>query len=196
MRAFTSVALAILAATPSLTQQAAVRLQPRGTFETPDFAELDFGERAPVPAHGRAGDQLVFHTPDTASAAAAASPGSGGRCPPSGTRVRKVAVIGAGASGSSAAWWLSKAHDKLSQDEHWSGKAPLSGCREEIEITVFEREERIGGRTAVVYPFDDPEHYDAIELGASIFADVNRNMVRAAKVSEEPKVRLRAVKSY
>lgn len=35
----------------------------------------------------------------------------------------------------------------------------------------------------VTYPFGDEKRYEAVELGASIFADVNRNMQRAAKVS-------------
>ncbi len=32
----------------------------------------------------------------------------------------------------------------------------------------------------VVYPYDDPS-YPAVELGASIFVDANRNMMRAVK---------------
>lgn len=80
----------------------------------------------------------------------------------------KIAIIGSGPSGASAAYFLSKANQLLSTSN--------------IEITVFEKEERIGGRTAIVYPYED-DSYDPVELGASIFADVNRNLKRAVKVS-------------
>lgn len=87
---------------------------------------------------------------------------------------RKVAIIGGGAGGSSAAYFLSRAHEKLE-----------AGGRggEGFDITLLERDERIGGRAAVVHPYDDPQ-YPAVELGASIFADVNKNMQRAVKVCE------------
>lgn len=48
-------------------------------------------------------------------------------------------------------------------------------------MTLFERDERIGGRAAIVHPYFD-EKLPAIELGASIFADVNKNLKRAAEV--------------
>ena len=99
-------------------------------------------------------------------------------CPPSGNRTRHVAVIGAGPGGSSAAFWLGQAQLKLEQER----TQDRSQCQEEIEIVLFEKEERIGGRTTVVHPYND-EKYEPVELGASIFADVNRNMVRSVKVS-------------
>ncbi|PWN36762.1 uncharacterized protein FA14DRAFT_140693 [Meira miltonrushii] len=87
------------------------------------------------------------------------------------TRAQKVAIIGAGAGGSSAAYFLSKAQTKLEN---------LGFGAQGIDITLFERDERIGGRTTVVHAYDD-ENLPAIELGASIFADVNKNLQRASK---------------
>lgn len=84
---------------------------------------------------------------------------------------RKVAIVGGGPSGTSAAYWLSQARKELDKGD------------ESLEIHLYEKEERIGGRTKVIYPYEDAERYQAVELGASIFADVNRNMARFAKVS-------------
>ena len=50
---------------------------------------------------------------------------------------KRIAIIGAGASGSAAAWFLSRA-GRVMKDR--SGK---EGIR---EITVFEKDERVGGR--------------------------------------------------
>lgn len=50
---------------------------------------------------------------------------------------KKIAIIGAGASGSAAAWFLSRA-GRVMKDR--TGKEVVG------EITVFERDERIGGR--------------------------------------------------
>jgi prenylcysteine oxidase/farnesylcysteine lyase len=50
---------------------------------------------------------------------------------------KRVAIIGAGASGSSAAWFLSRA-GRVMKDR--MGKEVLG------DITVFERDDRIGGR--------------------------------------------------
>ncbi|KAK0523988.1 hypothetical protein OC842_005969 [Tilletia horrida] len=89
---------------------------------------------------------------------------------------KRVAIIGGGASGSSAAFFLSRAHRN-------------------IEITLFEKEARLGGRSTTVtaYSSDNdtaaqgdapnlPPEYAPIELGASIFVSANRNMARAAKL--------------
>ncbi|KAF8898344.1 Prenylcysteine lyase-domain-containing protein [Infundibulicybe gibba] len=75
----------------------------------------------------------------------------------------RVAVIGAGAGGSSAAFWISKGKERFGVD---------------IEVDVYERESYVGGRSTVVYPHGD-KSLPAIELGASIFADVNKNLQRA-----------------
>ncbi|KAG8999210.1 hypothetical protein FRB94_006399 [Tulasnella sp. JGI-2019a] len=75
----------------------------------------------------------------------------------------KIAVIGAGAGGSSAAYWVSKAQERHGLD---------------VEVDVFEKDSRIGGRTTVVYPYYD-EANPGQELGASIFVAANKNLWRA-----------------
>ncbi|CAE6419024.1 unnamed protein product [Rhizoctonia solani] len=78
----------------------------------------------------------------------------------------KVAIVGAGAGGSSASYWLSLAKQR----------APAGT---NVEITVYEQDNRVGGRSTTVYPYNNTAHAP-IELGASIFTTGNRNMVRAA----------------
>jgi len=80
---------------------------------------------------------------------------------------KRVAIIGGGASGSSAAYFLSRAE------------------RNDIEITLFEKESRLGGRSTTLSHEEDPllpAGIAPIELGASIFVSANRNMARAAKL--------------
>ncbi|KAG8743471.1 hypothetical protein FRC10_011943, partial [Ceratobasidium sp. 414] len=76
-----------------------------------------------------------------------------------------VAIIGAGAGGSSAAYWLSLAKQR----------APAGT---NLSVTVYEKDTRIGGRTTTVYPYNN-NSYAPIELGASIFTPANKNMMRA-----------------
>ncbi|CAO1636851.1 unnamed protein product [Sympodiomycopsis kandeliae] len=90
---------------------------------------------------------------------------------------RKIAIIGAGPSGTSAAYWLSKAQEQLNSVGRGS---------EGFDLHLYEKENRVGGRTKVIHPFDDDKLYEPVELGASIFADVNRNMVRFAKLFNLP----------
>ncbi|SPO29591.1 related to Prenylcysteine oxidase precursor [Ustilago trichophora] len=90
---------------------------------------------------------------------------------PSEGRTRRIAIIGAGPSGTSAAYFLKHAQDRL---------ASTNASSDKLDITLYERDTHIGGRTAVVYPYDD-ETQSPIELGASIFADVNLNLRRAVK---------------
>ena len=52
----------------------------------------------------------------------------------------KIAIVGAGAGGSSAAFWISKA----------KARAGVS-----VEIDVYERTEHVGGRSTTVFPYDD-----------------------------------------
>ncbi|CAK5279586.1 unnamed protein product [Mycena citricolor] len=73
----------------------------------------------------------------------------------------RIAIIGAGAGGSSAAFWLAKAQ----------------ALGVEVEVDLFEKESYVGGRT-VVYPYDN-KSFPAVELGASIFVKANKNMWRA-----------------
>ncbi|KAI8944240.1 prenylcysteine oxidase [Xylaria longipes] len=78
--------------------------------------------------------------------------------------VKQIAIIGAGAAGSSAAYHLRK-------------YANESGIP--INVTVFEKTGRIGGRTLTVNVYDDP--IEPIELGASIFVDVNYILSNATR---------------
>ncbi|KAF4623348.1 hypothetical protein D9613_002063 [Agrocybe pediades] len=76
----------------------------------------------------------------------------------------RIAIIGAGAGGSSAAFWISKAKERFGVD---------------VEVDVYDSKDYIGGRSTTVYPYDDttlPE----LELGASIFVEANKNLWRAS----------------
>ncbi|KAL5535268.1 hypothetical protein ACEPAF_3362 [Sanghuangporus sanghuang] len=77
----------------------------------------------------------------------------------------KIAIIGAGAGGSSAAFWASKAKSR-------AGVA--------VEIDVYESAEYVGGRSTTVFPYDD-RTLDPVELGASIFVAANKNLWRATQ---------------
>lgn len=70
---------------------------------------------------------------------------------------------GAGSAGASAAYYLNKF------------KNPC----DIVNITVFERSSYVGGRSTAVYVYDDPA--EPVELGASIFVEVNKNLVSAAR---------------
>ncbi|KDQ15081.1 hypothetical protein BOTBODRAFT_145345 [Botryobasidium botryosum FD-172 SS1] len=86
--------------------------------------------------------------------------------PPPDLQKPRVAIIGAGAAGSSAAFWIAQAKKRLGVD---------------VEVEVYERESYIGGRSTVVYPHNDENNLPVTELGASIFVKANRNLMRAAK---------------
>ncbi|KAF2630042.1 Prenylcysteine oxidase [Macroventuria anomochaeta] len=77
---------------------------------------------------------------------------------------KRVAIIGAGAGGSSAAYHLAQYAA--------SSSTPTN-------ITVFERSSYIGGRTTTVDAWSDPAV--PIELGGSIFVDVNHILVNATR---------------
>ncbi|KAL2000261.1 hypothetical protein VTN02DRAFT_3355 [Thermoascus thermophilus] len=77
---------------------------------------------------------------------------------------KRVAVIGAGSGGSSSAYYLRKFAD--------ASEIP-------VNITVFERASHVGGRSTTVDVFGNPAY--PVELGASIFVEVNRNLVSAAR---------------
>ncbi|KAI0381324.1 Prenylcysteine oxidase [Hypomontagnella monticulosa] len=77
---------------------------------------------------------------------------------------KQVAIIGAGAAGSSAAYHLHK-------------YAEQEGL--EVNITIFEKTDRIGGRTLTVNVHGDP--LSPVELGASIFVEVNHILFNATE---------------
>ncbi|CAE6452792.1 unnamed protein product [Rhizoctonia solani] len=77
----------------------------------------------------------------------------------------KVAIIGAGAAGSSAAFWLSRAKSRLGEN---------------VTITIYDKNNYIGGRSTTVRPYDDAT-IPTVELGASIYVDANKNIARAVK---------------
>ncbi|KAI5479707.1 prenylcysteine oxidase [Pseudohyphozyma bogoriensis] len=107
---------------------------------------------------------------------------AGARWKASATTPPRIAVIGAGAGGSSAAFFLS----------HFRNLANESLAS---EVTVFDKASYIGGRSTVVWPWaDDPysppdlantdneDEDEPVELGASIFVGANRNLMKAARV--------------
>ncbi|OAG02533.1 prenylcysteine oxidase-like protein 1 precursor [Paraphaeosphaeria sporulosa] len=96
-------------------------------------------------------------------AAALRSSGNGQLAQPA-IAPKRVAIIGAGAAGSSAAYHLAQ----FAQD---------SGIP--LQIDVFERDWHIGGRSTTINPWSDSDQ--AVELGASIFVDVNHILVNATK---------------
>ncbi|KXS99992.1 hypothetical protein AC579_3028 [Pseudocercospora musae] len=73
-----------------------------------------------------------------------------------------IAIIGAGAAGSSAAYYL----------HHYAITSRLP-----LNLTVFERNDYIGGRSTTVSAYDDPTL--PVELGASIFVQVNHILTHA-----------------
>ncbi|KAN0138475.1 Prenylcysteine lyase domain containing protein [Lactarius tabidus] len=83
----------------------------------------------------------------------------------------RIAIIGAGAGGSSAAFWIAKAKER-------------SGLN--VEIDIYERSDYIGGRSTTVYPYNNTA-YEPVELGASIFVDVNKNLQRATREFDLPR---------
>ncbi|KAI9307902.1 Prenylcysteine lyase-domain-containing protein [Cunninghamella echinulata] len=89
--------------------------------------------------------------------------------------VKKIAIIGGGASGTSTAFWLSN----------------TIGQSIPIDITVYEKNNYIGGRSTTIPIKDDPS-LGYIELGASIFVEANYNMMNASKKFGFPLKRLTA----
>ena len=77
--------------------------------------------------------------------------------------VKSVAIIGAGSGGASAAYYLNRF------------KHPCS----RVNITVYERSSYVGGRSTTVDVYGDPT--EPVELGASIFVEVNKNLFSAAR---------------
>ncbi|KAF9946981.1 hypothetical protein BGZ72_010964 [Mortierella alpina] len=84
---------------------------------------------------------------------------------------KSVAVIGAGAGGASTAYYLNSFLEQ-----------PPSTRRVDHSITIFEQSDKIGGRCAVFKVRDQGQQQDKfVEMGASIFVQVNQHLVDAAK---------------
>ncbi|EKM53071.1 uncharacterized protein PHACADRAFT_259228 [Phanerochaete carnosa HHB-10118-sp] len=79
--------------------------------------------------------------------------------------VPRIAIVGAGAAGSSAAFWIGKAKERYGLD---------------VEVDLFDSNGYIGGRSTTVHPYENPE-LQPIELGASIFVEANLNLWRATE---------------
>lgn len=78
---------------------------------------------------------------------------------------KTVAIIGAGAGGTSTAFFIAKAKQRYGLD---------------IDIHIYDQNEFVGGDNDFVYPYDDGR-YRPVELGASKHYEVDQNLVRAAK---------------
>ncbi|WVQ80435.1 hypothetical protein IAT38_002540 [Cryptococcus sp. DSM 104549] len=91
-----------------------------------------------------------------------------------GQRAKRVAIVGAGASGSAAAFFVRRAgrvvEKRLGLDE-----GSLLG-----DVVVFEREGYVGGRSTTVYPHRD-QRTRPVELGASIFVEANQHLIKAVE---------------
>jgi prenylcysteine oxidase/farnesylcysteine lyase len=81
--------------------------------------------------------------------------------------------LGGGASGTSTAFWLRNIFP-------------------DISITIFERNDYIGGRSTTV-PIKDNVTLGTIELGASIFVEANKNLMKATEKFGLQRTRLTAL---
>ncbi|KAH8835831.1 Prenylcysteine lyase-domain-containing protein [Flagelloscypha sp. PMI_526] len=81
-------------------------------------------------------------------------------------QVPRIAIVGAGAGGSSAAFWIAKAKERFGLN---------------VEVDVYERNSFVGGRSTVVYPYNDSDTFAPVEIGASIFVAANKNLWRASE---------------
>ncbi|KAG8723132.1 hypothetical protein FRC09_004587 [Ceratobasidium sp. 395] len=86
------------------------------------------------------------------------------------TTVVKVAIIGAGAGGSSAAYWTSLAKSRASKDPRSKDV--------QLQMDVYDKNNYVGGRSTTVYPYSNTA-FAPLEQGAAIFTSHNKNMMRA-----------------
>ncbi|KAK8097329.1 Farnesylcysteine lyase [Apiospora kogelbergensis] len=97
---------------------------------------------------------ILLHTLGALAAAAGVAPALAADV--AAKPVKQVAVIGAGAAGASTAYHLHK----------YAEEAGIA-----VNITIFEKNGRVGGRTLTVNAHENPG--SPVELGASIFVKVN-----------------------
>ncbi|KAI9484518.1 Prenylcysteine lyase-domain-containing protein [Zychaea mexicana] len=81
---------------------------------------------------------------------------------------KRVAIIGGGAAGTSAAYWINNAFPKGISDSV------------KVSATIYERNSYLGGRSTVVPIKDDPA-LGLIEVGASIYIERNYNLMNATE---------------
>lgn len=72
---------------------------------------------------------------------------------------------GGGAAGTSTAFWLNSVFPK-----------------DKISITLYEKTRLLGGRSTTVAIKDNATAWGMIELGASIFVEANKNLMKATDV--------------
>ncbi|OBZ84934.1 Farnesylcysteine lyase [Choanephora cucurbitarum] len=82
---------------------------------------------------------------------------------------KSVAIIGGGAAGTSTAFWLNNVFS--------SNNSPI-----QLSMTIFDRNSYLGGRSTTVPIKGDASRFGSLELGASIFVDVNKNLIKATDV--------------
>ncbi|EGF97645.1 uncharacterized protein MELLADRAFT_79816 [Melampsora larici-populina 98AG31] len=83
------------------------------------------------------------------------------------TSMFRIAIIGAGAAGTSTSFFLSHLLQSSNQAH-------------QLSTEIFENSTYIGGRSTIIYPFDS-ELFEPIESGASIFVKSNLNLNKAIK---------------
>ncbi|WFD34124.1 hypothetical protein MCUN1_000959 [Malassezia cuniculi] len=93
-----------------------------------------------------------------------------GSCPVEpGGDTHRVAIVGGGPSGASAAYFFGAAQTQL---------ATNPACpKRTLDVTLFERS-RVGGRVEAIYPLDDPG-LERVEIGAGLVYDVDETLIRA-----------------
>ncbi|WVQ80436.1 hypothetical protein IAT38_002541 [Cryptococcus sp. DSM 104549] len=89
------------------------------------------------------------------------------------TTPKRIAIIGAGASGSAAAFFIARA-GRVMERRMELEEGNLVG-----EVVVYEKEGYVGGRSTTIYPGGNTT-VKPVELGASIFVGSNLNMIKAA----------------
>ena len=85
-------------------------------------------------------------------------------------RLTRIAIIGAGPGGSSASYYLRK----------FSQQSATNAAEEHpVDITVFESNPYIGGRSTTINALNDSRY--PVELGASIFVEINHILYNATR---------------
>lgn len=85
---------------------------------------------------------------------------------------------GGGAAGTSTAFWLSN----------------VFSHPDKVRMTLFEQSEYIGGRSTTVPIKDDAATWGSIELGASIFVEANKNLMKAVDTFNLTRTKLTEVR--